>query len=53
MEGVSPVFDRHNIVSGTDLRELPKQVEQHNREIMVTDSVTVIPLKNFKNPVNN
>jgi integrase len=34
------VFERYNIVSGTDLKEAAKRVEEHNRE----RTVTVVPL---------
>ncbi len=40
------VFERYNIVSGTDLKEAARRVDEHNRERTVTSTVTVVPLRN-------
>ncbi len=47
------VLERYKIVSEADLREAAWRIEEHNRERMVTVSVTVDALKQGRGAIRN
>lgn len=39
------VFDRYHIVSGSDLKEAARRVDEHYRQKAVTKTVTMFPFR--------